>query len=113
MRTKIRSTTDSIELKVVYPVYRTKLIKAKGSEDTFIEKSIIIKELRVKKWFKKDAITSIEDYVTSKNTISKLRSIVFDKYSGRFYPVFHPPEDIMIFTAIPNQFQQQIGFQCH
>jgi hypothetical protein len=53
------------------------------------------KEITVQKWFKRDGIVSVEEYVTSQNKIAKNRSIVTDKYTGRSYATFHSPNDIM------------------
>jgi hypothetical protein len=47
--------------------------------------------------------------VTSKNTVSRNRSIVFDKYSGRFYATFHNAEEIMKSIETPH-YKNQIGF---
>jgi hypothetical protein len=70
---------------------------------------VLIKQLHVNKWFKKDGITSVEEYVTAKNTIAKNRSIVFDKYSGRFYATYHSASDVMNSITGPNA--NQIGFR--
>ena len=92
MRSKIRTTAYDIELALVQPVYKTSLLIA--GEDT-MEKKTLVKEMRVRKWFRKEAITSVEEYVTVKNTIAKSRSLVFDKYSSRFYATWHNADEIM------------------
>ena len=64
--------------------------------DLFPEKKeVLVKQIKVKKWFKKECISSIEEYVNSKNKISKHRSVVFDKFSGRFYATFHSPQEVL------------------
>lgn len=97
MSPKIRTTTQDIQLSIVQAVYKSKMTYEKYPEGDMIpqEKKILIKEMRVRKWFKKEAITSVEEYVTVKNTIAKNRSLVFDKYSGRFYATWHNAEEVM------------------
>ena len=73
------------------------------------KKDILVKQIRVRKWFKKEGIVSIEQYVTTKNTIAKNRCIVFDKYSNRFYNTFHSMTNVM--TTVNNHSKtNQIGF---
>jgi hypothetical protein len=71
-------------------------------------KEVLVKQIKVKKWFKKECISSIEQYVNSKNKISKKRSVVFDKYSGRFYATFHSPQEVI--RAISYPMNNPIGF---
>lgn len=107
----IRSSQDSIQLEVVHSVYKNKIVYEKMPDGELFpsKQEKLHKQIRVKKWFKKEAITSVEEYVTSKNTISKNRSIVFDKYSSRFYATFHNAEEVM--RNIETQpYKNQIGF---
>lgn len=107
----IRCTNDAVCLDVVHSVYKTKLEyeTMPGGEEFPSKKEVLHKQLRVKKWFKKEGITSVEEYVTSRNTISNHRSIVFDKYSGRFYATYHNAEEVM--RSIETQpYKNQIGF---
>lgn len=103
---------DSVALDVVHSVYKTKTIyqKMEGGELFPERKEILVKQIKVKKWFKKECISSIEEYVNSKNKISKKRSVVFDKYSGRFYATFHSPQEVI--QAISTQpMNNSIGFK--
>jgi hypothetical protein len=59
------------------------------------KKEILQKEITVQKWFRRDSIVSVEEYVTVQNKIAKNRSIVTDKYTGRSYATFHSPDEIM------------------
>lgn len=107
----IQVSRDSIRLEVVHSVYRKKLVYIKVEQELLAEeKEVLKKELRVKKWFKKEAIVSVEDYVTKNNTIAKSRCVVFDKYSGRFYATFHSPQDVME-KIDPFTKKDQIGFK--
>ena len=101
---------DSIQLEVVHSIYKTKTIyqKMEGGELFPEKKEVLVKQIKVKKWFKKECISSIEEYVNSKNKISKHRSVVFDKFSGRFYATFHSPHEIL--RAITNPMNNPIGF---
>lgn len=94
----IKVEQDDIRLKLVHPIYKT-------VED----KQIFIKELRVKRWFKKQDISSIQDLVTNKNTISKTRCLIFDKQTQQFYVVFHSVKQVReALNPIPTK--NQIGF---
>jgi len=87
---------ECVQLDVVHSIYKTKTVYQKLGDDLIPErKEVLAKQIRVKKWFKKEAISSVEEYVTSKNKVSKSRSVVFDKYSGRFYATFHSPEEVI------------------
>ena len=101
---------DSIALNVVHSVYKTKTIyqKMDGGDLYPEKKEVLIKQIKVKKWFKKDSISSVEEYVTSKNKVSKNRSVVFDKFSGRFYATFHSPQEIL--QAMSHPYTHPIGF---
>lgn len=102
---------DNIRLEIVHSVYKTKVKYEKMDSGEYFpeKKEILDKQIRVKKWFKKECITSVEEYVTAKNTIAKNRSIVFDKYSGRFYATYHAPEDV-IKNMATQTYKNQIGF---
>lgn len=88
---------DTIELEIVHSVYKTKVVyqKLEGGELYPEKKEVLAKQIKVKKWFKKECISSIEQYVTSKHKIAKNRSVIFDKFSGRFYATFHSPQEIL------------------
>lgn len=88
---------ETIALDVVHSIYKTKTIyqKIEGGELYPEKKEVLVKQIKVKKWFKKDCISSIEEYVNSKNKISKHRSVVFDKFSGRYYATFHSPQEVL------------------
>lgn len=66
------------------------------------------KQIHVRKWFVKDGITSVEEYVTKDDKISKIRSIVYDKYSGRFYATHHGADEVMRHLNPP---AKDVGFQ--
>lgn len=103
---------DSIQLEVVHSIYKTKTIyqKMEGGDLYPERKEVLVKQIKVKKWFKKECISSIEEYVNSKNQISKKRSVVFDKFSGRFYATYHSPQEIL--QAISsNPMNNTIGFR--
>ena len=102
---------DAVSLNVVHSVYKTKTIYQKlGGGELFPErKEVLVKQIKVKKWFVKESISSIEEYVNSKNQISRKRSVVFDKYSGRFYATFHTPEEVLDAISA-NPVKNSIGF---
>lgn len=98
MPKKIQNVQDSICLSVVHSVRKQKTVylKLSGGEDYPEQKEVLVKQLHVRKWFRKDGITSVEEYVTAKHKIARNRCIVFDKYSGRFYETFHSTEEVML-----------------
>jgi hypothetical protein len=108
---QIISTDESVRLDIVHSVYKNKVVYEKMPEGDLFpnKKETFHKQIRVKKWFKKEAIISVEEYVTRKNKIAKSRSIVFDKYSSRFYVTFHRVEDIISNLTI-QPYKNQIGF---
>ena len=93
----IHSTRDCVRLDIIHSVYKSVTEYEKLPEGDLYptKKDVLLKQIRVKKWLRKDGITSIEEYVTTKNTIAKSRCIVFDKYSGKFYAAFHSIEEVM------------------
>jgi hypothetical protein len=97
MPKKIVSVQDNIKLSIVHSVtkQKVKLVKTEDGTSYPSAQEVNVKQLHVQKWFKKDGITSVEEYVTAKNTIAKSRCIVFDKYSGRFYATFHSAKDVI------------------
>ena len=97
MPKKIQNVQDNICLSIVHSVTKQTTVyqKLSGGEEYPEQKEVLVKQLHVRKWFRKDGITSVEEYVTSKNRVARSRSIVFDKYSGRFYATYHSPDDIM------------------
>lgn len=96
MAKRIHTTDIDICLYLVHPVYKTTIVYKKMPEgDEYPEeKQRLIKELRVMKWFRKDGITSVEQYVTTKNEIATNRSVIFDRYSNRFYTIAHSAHDV-------------------
>lgn len=102
---------DAVSLNVVHSVYKTKTIyqKMEGGELFPERKEVLVKQIKVKKWFVKESISSIEEYVNSKNQVSRKRSVVFDKYSGRFYATYHSPEEVL-HAISTNPVKNPIGF---
>jgi len=104
-------TNESIQLEVIHSVYKEKIEFEKMPEgDLFpVKKQKLVKQLRVKKWVRKEGIVSIEEYVTSKHKIAKTRSVVFDKYSAQFYATYHSVDEILnVLECRP--VKNQIGF---
>lgn len=111
----IKTTDEEIQISIIHPVYRLYKIKIKDDEGNLIvgEKEKLVKEISVKRWMKKEGITSVDEYVTSKNKVSKNRSVLFDKYSSRFYATFHNADDLWKSVVQKNKSitQKQIGFR--
>lgn len=94
---KVKSDGTRIELSVVHNIYESEIVKVKNPDKThdYEKREKLVKQLHVRKWFSKEGITSVEEYVTNDHRISKSRSIVFDKYTSRFYATWHNPSEIM------------------
>jgi hypothetical protein len=88
---------DSIELSIIHSIYKNKVVYQKlESGELYPEKrEVLVKQIKVKKWFLKEAIVSVEQYVNSRNKITPNRSVIFDKFSGKFYATFHSPQEIV------------------
>ena len=106
----IQTKGDSLRLEVVHSVYKDKVTYEQMPEgDIFpIKKEVLHKQIRVRKWFKKEAITSVEEYVTVRNTIARNRCVVYDKYSAKFYATYHNAEEVI--RNLESSYKNQIGF---
>ena len=111
MPKEIESVHDSICLSIVHSVTKQKTVyqKLSGGEEYPEQKEVLVKQIHVRKWFRKDGITSVEEYVTCKNTVARARCIVFDKYSSRFYITYHPVSDVI--KSIHSTAVNPIGFK--
>lgn len=97
-----------IELIIVHPVYRTETVYEKRGEDEFPEeKQVLVKEIKIRKWFHREAITSVEEYVNEKNRVCRSRSMIYDRFSSRFYITWHSVEELLQRIEKP---KQPIGF---
>ena len=108
-KNNISTTDDSVHLYLITPIYetRSKIVVNEGVK-TKEPYQKLVKELRTRKWIKKDAIVSVDDYVTSKYQVSKTRSIIFDKYSNKFYATDHSIDDVI--GALGKNTVSKIGF---
>lgn len=88
--------SDSIEFNVITSIYKDKVIHKKvDGVRTPVKSSILVKELRLKKWIQKKYVTSVDEYLTTKNTIAKNRAIIYDSNANKFFAVNHPMKDIV------------------
>lgn len=96
-RKKILQNRENIRLSIVHQVYKERIIYTRMPDGELIpeRKEKLKKEMSVQKWFKKDAITSVQEYVTASDRIAKSRCIVFDKYSGKSYVTYHTSEELI------------------
>lgn len=110
---KIYSDDEGLELLLVYPVFKIKKIKIDTPDGPITQEvQKLFKEIGVRRWFRKESITLVEEYVTSKFKVSKSRSVIFDKYSARFYNTFHSYNDVKSHLGLKNtQIKQKpIGY---
>lgn len=98
-------------LLLVNPVYKkvTLQVRKPGGEIVKVQKEKFLKETQVIKWLDLDAIVSIEQYITKKGEVAKARSVVFDKYSNRFYATWHSVEEII--RILEDRKDDSVGFK--
>jgi hypothetical protein len=99
-----------LELTLVHPVYKNEVVCQDGPGKESVTVSVLDKELRVKRWFPKDAIQSIQECVTESGEISNERCLVFDKLTNQFYEVFHTVNGVRTALRTTNQ---RVGFSNH
>ena len=98
-----------IQLLIIHPIYKQLTVNKKTADGTIKEqRSKLKKEIRVVRWINMDAITSVEEYITNKNTIALKRSVVFDKDTGKYYATWHTVDAIM--TALEGKRDHAVGF---
>ncbi len=118
----IKTIQDLIELKIVNPIYKVVLQPVKDNRGRFVrddlkriikeEKQKFVKDLLIPHHFLKEGITSYGKTITSKNELAKKRSIVYDKYSARYYTVAHTTEEIHE-ALYKDEERVKIGFLAH
>jgi hypothetical protein len=114
MSHKIVEHNDSIKLSLIHPIYKTTVVYTvdEGGNTVEVKHEKFIKEISVKKWFRKDSIDTVEEYVTSKNKVAKNRSIIHDSSSGTFYQTYHNPDELwFVLRKEPDQIDKNIGFK--
>lgn len=96
MKTNLEVDDRTIRICLVHSVYKEIDVKIKDENGNVVlmTKQKLLKQIPVRKWMKKESVSSVEEYVTAKNTVSKSRSILFDRDSGRFYATYHNPDDL-------------------
>ena len=98
-------------LLLVNPVYKkiTKIVRTPDGKLVKEQKDKLQKETRVIKWVDRDAIISVEEYITRKGDIAKKRSIVYDKYTNRFYATWHTVNEIL--EVLEDRKEHTVGFK--
>lgn len=109
--TKIVVEKDDLQLSLLHPVYKTTITKNVAADGTIVPtaKEKLIKEIRVKRWFRKDGIVSVQEYITSKNAIATQRCVVYDRYSSQYYTVDHSVHHVRQ-SLIAQPSKNQIGY---
>jgi hypothetical protein len=96
---KVSIQDNLLELTLVHPVYKTvtKISRCKQTGELMPqEQQKLVKELKVKKWFSPEQIGSVEEVVNTNNTISKTRSMIYCRFSAKFYITWHAPKDVIL-----------------
>lgn len=96
---------------LVNPVYKkvTEIVRTPDGKLVKERKDKLQKETRVIKWVDRDAIISVEEYITRKGDIAKKRSIVYDKYTNRFYATWHTVNEIL--EVLEDRKEHTVGFK--
>lgn len=105
----IKSTPDSIELTLIQSVYKRVQRFKDGTED-FEDDLVLHKQVKILKRFERNSIGSVEQCLNAHNKVSKTKCIVYDKFSGKFYEVAHPYEEVNFVVFGNEQSPNPIGF---
>lgn len=76
-------------------------------QKTKVPVQVVAKEFNSRKILRRDAITSVEDYVSSTHKVAKERAIIYDKYTNQHYAVNHSVDAI---KARLFSYKNKIGF---
>ena len=113
MSNKIIEHNDTVQLSLIHPIYKSVSVSAvdENGNSLVMKKDKLVKQIAIKKWFRKDAIDSVEEYVTTKNTIAKNRCIIHDAMSNSYYQTFHNPDELwFILRKEPTEREKITGF---
>lgn len=102
---------DDIELKLIQPIYKSRRVKIKDEtgKKVTVSKKILHKEIRVSRWFRKHDVVSVQEYITSRNTVATNRCLILDNRTNQFYAVSHSISEVR--SALkPKPIKNQIGF---
>jgi len=103
---KIKRHRDTIELHVVHPVY--KLRRKRLPDGNIVEEEIKVKEMSIRKWVPPDAIISVEEFVNNRNEVVKNKSIIYNRYEGKYFVVKHSTDEVR--NATHNHNVNPVGF---
>lgn len=110
-RKKIKVFHDNIQLACVHTVTKSKMVIVKTPEGPVQEqREVTEKEIVVRRWFRRDGLSSVEEYITTTNSIAKKRSLIFDRYTGRYYATWHTPDEILEKIYEPSRTANKIGY---
>lgn len=102
---------DDIELKLIQSIYKSRKVKTKDEtgKKVTVSKKILHKEIRVSRWFRKHDVVSVQEYITSRNTIATNRCLILDNRTNQFYVVSHSLKEVR--SALKSKpIKNQIGF---
>ena len=91
----IETRDDKVQLYIVTPLYKNLPNCPSQGDINVAPQQVFDKNISVRKWMNKDAITSVDEYINDNNTISKTKSIIYDKYSAKFFITNHSVDDVM------------------
>ena len=100
---------DMIEFQLINSVLKDKQVtKTVDGVKTKVFIKVIDKEFNSRKLILRNAITSVEEYVSQDQVINHDRAVIYDKYTSEHYCVNHSVEDIK--TRLLNKSTNKIGF---
>lgn len=105
MPSKIVESHDCIQVTTIQTLYKTKKVKDKVIEE-YVNKEYFYKEIKVKRWCRKENIPVVQEYINSRNQVSKVRCMIYDRSTNTFHLLDHSPEQVI--EAIERK--NKIGF---
>lgn len=119
---KVKVIEDRIELKIITPIYKRKLKPIKDKRGKYVKDDLgrivkeeaeeFVKNVFLPTDFYRDGITLTGSLLNRKNEIAKNKSIIYDRYTNRYYTVAHNREEIQ--TALDHMDKApKIGFLAH
>lgn len=118
----IRTNNGELELKIVNPIYKIVRKPIKDGRGRYVkddlnrivkeEVPVFVKDLLVPHSFLAEGVSAYGKTMTRKNEIAKKRSVIYDKYSARYYTVAHSKEEIE--DALKQAYDRPpVGFLAH
>ncbi len=119
---KIKVMDERMELKIITPIYKQKLTPIKDKRGHYVkddlgriikeESEIFVKNVFLPTDFYRDGITLSGTLLNKNREIAKNKSIIYDRYTNRYYTVAHNRDEIQQALSFSDK-APRIGFLSH